>query len=206
MAEPRSAGPRSAPCPRERPIDELGPALSASAPTASTTRTTRSPSRSSTVPTTPTFPLLGPVGLLPAPTKWRNLGAPIELGARARARPTISCSCGARAVRSLGAASRRARPSTRSQACAPLPRPPRRELELDGLERSDARHRVVLVRRDEQVLAPIQVVRLERLRGRVDEPDKLHPLASVDSSLRPPVDLARARREDLARPVRDIVK
>ncbi|MCC6649459.1 MAG: acyltransferase family protein [Polyangiaceae bacterium] len=33
------------------------------------------------VPITPTFPLLGPVGLLPAPTKWRiRFGAPIELG------------------------------------------------------------------------------------------------------------------------------
>lgn len=33
------------------------------------------------VPITPTFPLLGPVGLLPAPTKWRiRFGPPIDLG------------------------------------------------------------------------------------------------------------------------------
>ncbi len=33
------------------------------------------------VPITPTFPLLGPVGLLPAPTKWRiRFGPPVELG------------------------------------------------------------------------------------------------------------------------------
>ena len=33
------------------------------------------------VPVTPTFPLLGPLGLLPAPTKWAiTFGAPIDLG------------------------------------------------------------------------------------------------------------------------------
>jgi 1-acyl-sn-glycerol-3-phosphate acyltransferase len=33
------------------------------------------------VPVTPTFPLLGPLGLLPAPTKWKIVfGAPLELG------------------------------------------------------------------------------------------------------------------------------
>lgn len=34
------------------------------------------------VPVTPTFPLLGPLGLLPAPTKWRiQLGEPLDLSA-----------------------------------------------------------------------------------------------------------------------------
>jgi 1-acyl-sn-glycerol-3-phosphate acyltransferase len=34
------------------------------------------------VPITPTFPLLGPLGLLPAPTKWRiQLGEPLDLSA-----------------------------------------------------------------------------------------------------------------------------
>jgi 1-acyl-sn-glycerol-3-phosphate acyltransferase len=34
------------------------------------------------VPVTPTFPLLGPVGLLPAPTKWKiHFGPPVDLGA-----------------------------------------------------------------------------------------------------------------------------
>jgi 1-acyl-sn-glycerol-3-phosphate acyltransferase len=33
------------------------------------------------LPLTPTFPLLGPLGLLPAPTKWRvSFGAPIDFG------------------------------------------------------------------------------------------------------------------------------
>ena len=33
------------------------------------------------VPVTPTFPLLGPLGLMPAPTKWKIVfGAPIDLG------------------------------------------------------------------------------------------------------------------------------
>ncbi|MFI5302695.1 MAG: 1-acyl-sn-glycerol-3-phosphate acyltransferase, partial [Polyangiales bacterium] len=32
------------------------------------------------IPVTPTFPLLGPLGLIPAPTKWRiHFGAPIHL-------------------------------------------------------------------------------------------------------------------------------
>lgn len=34
------------------------------------------------IPVTPTFPLLGPIGLLPAPTKWRIVvGPPIDFGA-----------------------------------------------------------------------------------------------------------------------------
>jgi 1-acyl-sn-glycerol-3-phosphate acyltransferase len=33
------------------------------------------------IPVTPTFPLLGPLGLLPAPTKWRIVvGPPIDFG------------------------------------------------------------------------------------------------------------------------------
>lgn len=33
------------------------------------------------VPVTPTFPVLGPLGLLPAPTKWQiHFGEPIEFG------------------------------------------------------------------------------------------------------------------------------
>ena len=48
------------------------------------------------VPVTPTFPLLGPLGLVPLPSRWRiAFGAPVDLGghgprdaddARARAR------------------------------------------------------------------------------------------------------------------------
>ena len=42
------------------------------------------------VPVTPTFPLLGPLGLLPAPTKWTIVfGEPVELGGTGGATPPV---------------------------------------------------------------------------------------------------------------------
>jgi hypothetical protein len=69
------------------------------------------------IPVTPTFPLLGPLGLLPLPSKWSiRFGAPIEtrhLGAK-RARDELLVSRMTEELRSgiqrMGDADRHARP------------------------------------------------------------------------------------------------
>ena len=59
-------------------------------------------------PITPTFPLLGPLGLIPLPSKWIiEFGAPVETADLARARPTTRCSSSTSPTRCARRSSRR---------------------------------------------------------------------------------------------------